>query len=313
MNTSRTIAGRDEQVPSATRGRWVIIQRNPTSGTGRGARQLLVLIRELKAEGFCVRLFASRSRLDQFVSTSGISENIHCLVAAGGDGTIASLVNRHEQFAIAVLPLGTENLVARHLQIPRCGRTVAKVIQQNNARLFDSAFVNGRRFLLMASAGVDGEVVRTISASRRGNISRYSYIWPILKSFFCYSYPTIQVYDASKTLLASGSHVIVTNIPEYGFGMPFSPKADPHDSQLDVRVFTRSGTWRTMLHGLRTRLGLPDKSGHVVRFTTTEIHLGSDAQTPPVQYDGDPIDEWPVSVRMGSVPMKLLVNHPQQG
>ena len=284
----------------------VVIQRNPTSGSGRGAKHILTLIQCLKAMDYKVSLFANRDRLDNFVRHPDNAARIACLVAAGGDGTIASLANRHSQFAIATLPLGTENLVAKHLRIPRCGRTVAEVIQQNNTAMFDTAFVNDQRFLLMASAGVDAEVVRRFSAARTGNISHASYVWPIVTSFKSYGFPAIEVCDTNDNVLATGSHVIVTNIPQYGFRMPFCPASNPHDGQLDVRVFRVAGSFATMVHGVRTRLGFSDRRTDVTRFLQTEVRLRSTVANVPVQCDGDPATNCPVTIKVAPKSMKLV-------
>ena len=168
--------------------RLVVIQRNPTSGSGGGARQLLILIRELRSFGFRVRLFASRQRLDQFLQCSDVRAQIRCIVAAGGDGTVGSVVNRHADMPIASLPLGTENLLARHLQIPRCGSFVARLIKHGAMQSFDVGSVNGQQFLLMLSVGVDADVVRRLHTSRRGNIRHSSYIRPIFGSFCGYGF-----------------------------------------------------------------------------------------------------------------------------
>ncbi|MCR9202903.1 MAG: acylglycerol kinase family protein, partial [Planctomycetaceae bacterium] len=116
--------------------RLVVIQRNPTSGSGRGRHDLTALIRSLKSHHLQVRLFASRERLDEYVRDPGIATRIRCLVAAGGDGTIGSLVNRHASFPVATLPLGTENLVARFLKIGRHGDRLADLIERGCIRRF---------------------------------------------------------------------------------------------------------------------------------------------------------------------------------
>ena len=107
----------------------MVIRRNPTAGAGTSRRILLNLVRELQKQPFHVRMFSDRDQLNAFVTSDRVSSRIRCLVAAGGDGTVANLVNRHPEHPIAVLPLGTENLVARHLEIPRDGSVVADIIQ----------------------------------------------------------------------------------------------------------------------------------------------------------------------------------------
>ena len=285
----------------------VVIQRNPTSGSGRGARQLLSLIRELRRFNYRVRLFGSRERLDRYVGDSAVQKRLRCLVAAGGDGTVAGLVSRYPQFPIATLPLGTENLMAQYLQIPRSGRFVAQTIHKLLTQSFDTAFANDQRFLLMTSVGIDAQVVQRLHAVRTGNIRRLSYVKPILQSFLGYTFPVLSVYSADGELCGEGTHVIVTNIPAYGFRMSFSPQADPQNGQLDVRIFRRTGRVTTLLHALRTRFGLADKRGDVQRFAANKIEIRSAADATPAQCDGDPAPCCPLRISVAPASMTIVV------
>jgi diacylglycerol kinase family enzyme len=285
----------------------VVIQRNPTSGSGKGAKQLLKLIRELRRIGYRVRLFGSRERLDQYIADNAVQTQLRCLVAAGGDGTVADLVSRYPGFPIATLPLGTENLMARYLQIPRSGEFVAQMIHRLSMQLFDTAFANNQRFLLMASVGVDAQVVQRLHAVRAGHIRRLSYVKPILQSFLGYRFPGLSVYSTDAGLCGEGTHVIVTNIPAYGFRMSFSPQADPRNGLLDVRIFRRTGRITTLIHALRTRFGLADRRDDVQRFTTREIEIRSTADNTPVQCDGDPAPDCPLRIRVAPASMTIVV------
>ena len=198
-----------------------MIQRNPTSGSGKGRKDLRELISELRTVGLKVRLFASRERLDTYVNSQEVAGQVRCLVAAGGDGTVGSLVNRHPGFPIATLPLGTENLVARHLGIARDGRALAQLIAQERTRRFDVGDANGTTFLLMASVGVDSDVVRRLHESRRGNIRHLSYLKPIIQSFCRFNYPLLTVCDSAGEVVATGSHRLRQTFRNTGFGCHF--------------------------------------------------------------------------------------------
>ncbi|MCP4784962.1 MAG: hypothetical protein GY903_14900 [Fuerstiella sp.] len=289
----------------------VVIQRNPTSGSGRGAKQLLILISELRRLGYRVRLFGSRKRLDQFAADSAVQKQLRCLVAAGGDGTVSGLTSRFPKFPIATLPLGTENLMAGYLQIPRCGKSVAQMIHNLATTCLDTAFADDQRFLLMTSVGVDADVVRRLHYVRTGNIRRLSYVKPILQSFFGYGFPKLSVHAPDGELLGEGTHVIVTNIPAYGFRMSFSPQADPQDGLLDVRIFRQTGCFTTLIHALRTRFGFADKGSDVQRFTASEVEIRSAENDTPAQCDGDPAACCPLRISVAPTSMTMVVpeNH----
>ena len=289
--------------------RLVVIQRNPRSGSGAGRKELLVLVRTLRRADYRVRMFRSQEKLDAYLSVLEHQKNLRCIVAAGGDGTVADVVNRHPGCPIAILPLGTENLLASYLKLRRCGRQISTVIESGRIRHFDSASANGRRFLLMLSVGVDGEIVHAIHSSRKGNIRRLGYVLPSLRAFISWSPQTIRVSDSERNHIVTGTHVIVTNIPRYGFGLTFAPEASPDDGLLNVRVYHGTTRWQIFWHAVRLKSGLPIRSDEFTKFAANRITLTSPDDIPihGVQVDGDPCSRLPVEVEIRPASLCLLV------
>ena len=152
--------------------RWirdhVVIQRNPRSGFGSPRKRLLDLIRTLRRAGLRVRMFRDRDRISRWLAVPGHRERLRCLVAAGGDGTVGDALSRFPGVPLAILPSGTENLAARFLGIPKCGKTVGQMILAGRTHPFDLGQIGDRRFLLLASAGVDASVIQLVHAARKG-------------------------------------------------------------------------------------------------------------------------------------------------
>lgn len=286
----------------------VVIQRNPMSGSGRGRGELRILASRLRQLGFRVRMFSDRNRLDLYVARLSPTRRLVCIVAAGGDGTVADLVNRHPGVPIAILPLGTENLLAGYLGLRCCGDRLAKIIHGGRIRVLDSAKANGLRFLLMLSVGVDAEIVQSIHSSRSGNIYRHGYVWPTLRAFFKSRPATYIAAATDGSALISGSHVIVTNVPRYGFGLPFAIDAKPDDHLLDVRAFHGQTRWLIFWHAFKLRLGLPLRSDEVSRFTTTSlsIRLADPERQLPSQCDGDPGPSLPLLIEIEPRSLTLM-------
>lgn len=282
------------------------------SGSGAGQAELLRCVRRLRSDGFRVRMFRSRPQLDRWLAESDRRHRLRCIVAAGGDGTVGDLLNRHAGVAIVPFPLGTENLVARYLKIRRNGEQVAAVIRDGHCRTLDTATANGRDFLLMLSAGVDADIVRRVHSARRGHIRRWNYAWPILIGFLTGRPHRIHVTaeDSGQQIAADGGHVVVTNIPAYGFGFRLSPDARPDDGRLDVRVVRSTSRIRILLHALTLRLLPAIAERDVIRFRTDALQVTSaDASSRvPVQADGDPFPDLPLTVRI--CPGRLTVMIP---
>ena len=154
---------------------------------------------------------------------------LRAVVAAGGDGTIAEIVNRTPPGTpVAILPLGTENLLAKYLEIAAEPAAIAQMVADGWTTWIDAGRANGRLFLLMASVGFDAEVVRRLHAARAGNIRHSTYIKPILQTIRNYKYPKLRVHCAPTA--TGGNRVIhcrwafVFNVPRYGFGLRFAPQ-----------------------------------------------------------------------------------------
>ncbi len=254
-------------------------------------------------------MFSSRPKLDRYMAEKPAQRILRCIVAAGGDGTVADLVNRHPGVPIAVLPLGTENLLARYLAIRRCGRHLSGIIQRGKVRVFDSAIVNGRRILLMVSVGIDAEIVDAVHQTRSGNIHRLSYVRHMLRAFLTNPPITYRVFTPDCSFDVSGRHIIATNVPRYGFEIPFAPEAQPDDGILDVRVFHGTTRWQVFWHVARLRLGLPVGAHEFTRFSASTVRIEClDATRPRTsQCDGDPGPELPLQLEMDHHSLTLIV------
>ena len=167
---------------------WVVVQRNPRSGSGKTRGQLIQLCERLRQRGFHVRMFRDRERLDTAVRDAAVPPV--AIVAAGGDGTVGNVANRHSGLPIAILAQGTENLMAKYLKLPKEGGAVADLIMAGKRLKLDTATLNGTRFLLMAGFGLDAAVVHRMDETRSGTISHLSYFQPIFRTLrrYCLLY-----------------------------------------------------------------------------------------------------------------------------
>jgi diacylglycerol kinase (ATP) len=312
---------------------WVAIQRNPGSGGGSRGAEILELCRRLDALGIRPRLFSHRQTLARRLTAGGF-EGLVGLVAAGGDGTVADLINRFPGVPIAVFPMGTENLLAKHLRIPLDGRFVAEMIAGGRTHRMDVGLLNGRRFTLMVSAGFDADIVHRTHARRSGHIQKWNYIQPVLETLRKYEYPELRIEadegDLSSVRQLSGRLAVIANLPRYAMGLPIAANAVDDDGLLDLRLFERpsgclgrnreQGTGNSnQKAACRFRAGfqmfrylykvarreheqLPDV--RVGRFR--RVRIGS--KTPvPIQCDGDPAGWTPVEISVLPGALKLFV------
>ena len=87
---------------------WVGVVANPSSGRGAGRRDVVGLIEELGRRHLTTRVAWTLDERADLVAEASCDPCCRCLVAAGGDGTVAALVNERPTVPITVLPTGTE-------------------------------------------------------------------------------------------------------------------------------------------------------------------------------------------------------------
>lgn len=270
---------------------WVAIQRNRTSGAGRQYRPIVELMSELRQQSIVPRLYSSREELDAAVRNSTVGPP-KAIVAAGGDGTVLDIVNRHPRLPVAILPLGTENLLARELAIPyRDGRFVARMIAGGRRRVIDLGAVGSLRFAIMASCGFDAAVLHAAHASRPEHITRGHYVRPLLGVWRTYQYPEFRVYLDEDPSPLFGNMVVVANLSRYACGLPLVPDAISDDGLLDVRLFSH----RDRFQFLRELGNVLLRSARAEIRRAARVRIESDVPS-PVQADGDPIGRTPVEI-----------------
>ncbi len=100
--------------------RWVLIAANPKSGSGPSGQLVQRLADQIKQRGFDVEIIRSLDQLKLTAEQLQSQRGLHCVVCAGGDGTVAVVANLlpHE-VPLFIFPLGTENLLAKHWGLNR--------------------------------------------------------------------------------------------------------------------------------------------------------------------------------------------------
>jgi len=288
--------------PGPTR---VVIQRNPASGSGWRRSLLLELVRELKRRGFRPRLFRDRGRCDRWLAEPCNRAETFCLVAAGGDGTVDDLLNRHPGWPLAILPLGTENLLARGLGIGPSGKILARVIEEGHLQTIDVGLAGNRRFVLMASVGFDAEVIRRVHTERTGTITHLSYLQPIWAALRTYSHPQLRVWLDDEPQPREARLAVIVNYPMYAMNLPMAKRAQPDDGWLEVRLFQRGSAFQMLRYFCTLLGGRHETLADVVSARARRILIDSDSAA-PVQVDGDPRGTTPIEIRVMPQALQLL-------
>ncbi len=150
-----------------------IINRGAGTVRSRGAELVRDLVEQgLKETGEAdVRLVEGRE-IAGIVAEALAAKSADIIVVGGGDGTIASVAGQlaGSDIALAVLPLGTMNMVSQAAGFTQTLEDAIHEIAVGEAQAVDVGRVNGRAFLHQVSFGIQPRVVRIREkiAIRRG-------------------------------------------------------------------------------------------------------------------------------------------------
>ena len=297
-------------------GGWVGIAANPASGRGRGRVAVAQLAVELERLGVEARiawtLEGRKEMVDASAEPASGRDRCRSLVAAGGDGTVSDLVNERPTVPITVLPVGTENLFARHFGFVRNARRAAERIVEGRSVSLDLGLAGDRRFALMAGFGFDADVVSRHHAARVSHSGvartthRAAYVEPVLRSTFGYRFPLVTIAaedtDGCEETLA-GTTAFVFNLPRYALGLPFAPLARGDDGWLDLVVFREPGAFRALHYLWLVVRGLHLDRPGITHRRVRRVTIEAEGDV-PIQLDGDPggkvepgsIEPWTIEV-----------------
>ena len=292
--------------------RVIVVAANPYRGDRRPRARVEMLVAALEATGAAVRVIWDAAERATLLADPGAMADVRCVVAAGGDGTVAAVINElPADVPLAVWPTGNENLFARAFGFDVPPARLARAIGSGARQRMDlgraQTSMGTRRFALMLSAGFDADVIHRIGRLRAGpgeprRVSRATYVRPLGAAFWTYGHPRVSL--TADGAAVESAYCLIANMPDYAMALSLAPGAHPGDGLLDWVAFERGGraalaryAWAVVCRG-HARLSHV-RTGRARRLRLTSV------EPVPVQLDGEPVGFTPVEVEV--VPAALVV------
>ncbi len=280
------------------RAEGVIVAWNP--GSGRHSRRdlLLDLVAKLEQAKYEVHVESEIDGIKSRVKELLAENRLRGVVSAGGDGTVRFLANElGSSVSLAILPWGTENLIAKHLKISADIDQLVSMIVLGKQIQLDAALANGELFFVVLSCGFDAQVVADTHKNRTGHIKKRSYLPAVWSAIWNYRYPALKIAVDGIELGPQPRWAFVFNLPRYALGLRIAPEASGRDGVLDVCTFERGGFWRGMGYFLAILFRYQRKLSGAQHRQAKSIRISAEVPL-AFQVDGDPGGELPVEVRV---------------
>jgi YegS/Rv2252/BmrU family lipid kinase len=281
----------------------VILICNPAA-RGASSRKIERASYFLKSRGYCVEmLFTERRGHAKELAQETVKKSPFLIVAAGGDGTFNEVINgiAGSEIPMAILPLGTTNVLAKELDIPEDVDSALEVAIKGDPKTISLGRITAthhsppatRYFVLMAGIGFDGEAVFNVKETLKRFSGKGSYIYSGLKTLSGYKPGKLVFHIDGKTF--SGYTAIIGKAAKYGGHYMITPDAKLTDPFFYVCLFKgrkRLDILRYVL-GIVTERHLGFKDITYMKATTVDVDGSAH-----VQIDGDYFGKAPVKVEI---------------
>lgn len=278
---------------------------NPAAGRNR-RQKFDAIVNLLQKAGCAVTVCGTEARGHAEKLVRELAPGAYDLVAAaGGDGTINEIVNGlpGKNIALGIIPLGTANVIADEIGLGRDTDKVARALAQGPIRPVRVGTANGRRFVMMAGAGFDANVVSGVSLGLKKVVGPLAYIWTAAAQGF--RDPFHQCAVAIDGRAFQTTSIVACKGRRYGGPFIAAPEANLSDDSFQVILMKGRG-WFSV-----ARYGAALIFGKIAMWPDVEVIAGRDVLiegTPgqPVQADGDIIAALPVRIAIDPEPVRLV-------
>jgi YegS/Rv2252/BmrU family lipid kinase len=230
------------------------------------------------------------------------------VLACGGDGTVTACAEGLADSAVplAILPMGTGNLLARNVGLPADWSEALVVALTGEDQPLDSGLVNGRSFVVMAGLGLDASMLRDTSEPLKRRLGWIAYAVAALRHLQDRPMRVKVVADGGRPQRLRATAVIIGNVGWLRGGLPLMPDARPDDGFLDAVVLTARG-WAGWLALVAQVVMRRETSDQLTRIRFCELRIDVD-HVQPWELDGEFIGhtrELAVSAQPGRLLLRL--------
>jgi diacylglycerol kinase (ATP) len=215
----------------------VVAHAGKTFGGG-----LLELRRELERQGVADPIWheVPKSRKAPAQVRQAVEEGADLLFVWGGDGMVQRSIDALDgaDVPVAIVPAGTANLFASNLEIPRDIEKAVAIGLGGSRRTLDVGRMNGERFVVMAGAGFDAQMIREADAGLKDRIGRVAYVWTGVNQLGRKPFEATIKVDGSTWFEGKASSVLLGNVGELFAGVEAFEDARPDDGLLELGVVT---------------------------------------------------------------------------
>ena len=262
---------------------------NPISGVGKKGNLPELIKKNIDHDKFeyDIALTEYRKHAKTLAYQSSL-EGYDIVCAVGGDGSVhevgTALIGTSTK--LAIIPAGSGNGLARHLNIPLNIEDAIKNINDMNVLTMDTVLVNDKAFLNAGGYGFDAIIAQKFDESPTRGFK--SYIKLVFREFLKYNPVNVTIDINGEVKQLPVLLCTIANASEFGNGFCISPKSDITDGKIELCLLKPFRFWSApkLVYQFFKRKTDRSRYAEIIPFEKARIILSRKI----AHYDGEPFN-----------------------
>lgn len=222
------------------------------------------------------------------IAAQCVADGVDIVVAVGGDGTINETARAlvHTSTTLGIIPCGSGNGLARHLQIPMDIRKAIETINLCTVESIDYGKINDIPYFCTCGVGFDAFIsMKFAQAGKRGIAT---YIENTLREGLRYEPETYEIENEDGSMKYEAFLITCANASQYGNNFYIAPKASLCDGLMDVIIMEPFTMLDAPAISFQMINGTLDQNSKIktIRCKRLKIHRNNPGV---IHFDGDPM------------------------
>jgi YegS/Rv2252/BmrU family lipid kinase len=237
------------------------------------------------------------------ISEEAADKGFDIVCVAGGDGSVneagTALINR--KTALAILPTGSGNGIARHLGLSMRLKSALNRINEQKLDTIDTVTLNSKYFIGFSGFGFDALIAKRFDQYHSRGL--FSYVRLVLREFKNYKGVNVILNeDKEYTNLLFCS---VANTSQFGNGFYISPESDVKDGNFEIVIVSLPKTLGFIRLLISSLIGTIHRSKYVEYIQTDNAQIRVKRKIGHI--DGEPIELKDMLIQLNCHPKSLSV------
>jgi diacylglycerol kinase (ATP) len=280
---------------------------NPISGVGRQKVIEKLIDERLNKQLFDYEIaYTKASKHATELSKHAAEQGFDTVVAVGGDGSINEIARGliGTSTSMAIIPTGSGNGLARHLQIPLHLHKAMDVINAGKESVIDTMQLNNEIFVNVAGIGFDAHVGWEFAKFGKRGFS--SYLKVIGRELSNFKVQDFELSFDGKTIQCKAFLITFANGTQWGNNAHIAPVADIADGIMDIAILKQFSFFNIFSIAYKLFTKSLSESSYIEFIRTKEVLVKQVGEIAHI--DGEPIKTGKnLSIKVKPLSLKVIV------